>query len=265
MKIPIYQVDAFTDRLFGGNPAAVCPLETWLEVEKMEAIAAENNLSETAFFVKEGDGYRIRWFTPAVEIDLCGHATLASAHVIFNHLGFSRDMIKFQSEQSGELRVTRSGDLLTLDFPASKPEPVEMLPCQLKNALKKEPAALYSSRDLLALYETEEDILGIEPDFEALIEVLHTADCHGMIVTAPGKESDFVSRFFAPLAGVNEDPVTGSAHTILVPFWAERLGKEKLHAYQVSRRRGELFCELKGDRVLIGGRAVTYLKGEIEV
>jgi len=265
MKMPIYQVDAFTDRLFGGNPAAVCPLEEWLEVGKMQAIAAENNLSETAFFVKSGDGFEIRWFTPAVEIDLCGHATLASAHVIFNHTGFSGDMITFQSGQSGELRVTRSGDLLILDFPSNKPEPVEMLPCQLKNGLGKEPAALYSARDLLALYENEEDILSIEPDFEALSEVLNTADCLGMIVTAPGRESDFVSRFFAPLAGINEDPVTGSAHTILVPFWAERLGKKKMHAFQVSRRRGELFCELMGDRVLIGGKAVTYLKGEIDV
>jgi PhzF family phenazine biosynthesis protein len=265
MKIPIYQVDAFTDRLFGGNPAAVCPLDEWPEVDTMQAIAAENNLSETAFFVKKGDRYGIRWFTPAVEIDLCGHATLASAHVIFEHLGFSGNLITFQSEQSGELRVTKNGELLTLDFPAKKHETIEMLPCQLKNALGKEPAALYSSRDLLALYETEEDILGIEPDFEALSDVLHTADCLGMIITAPGKNSDFVSRFFAPLAGINEDPVTGSAHTLLIPFWAERLGKEKMHAYQVSRRRGELFCELKGDRVLIGGKAVTYLKGEIEI
>lgn len=265
MRIPIYQVDAFTDRLFGGNPAAVCPLEEWLDVDTMKAIAAENNLSETAFFVKKGDRFEIRWFTPAVEIDLCGHATLASAHVIFNHLGFSGEMITFHSQHSGELRVTKKGDLLVLDFPAREYEPIEMLPCQLKNALGKEPTALYNSWDLLALYETEEDILGIEPDFEALSEVLHTVDCLGIIVTAPGKDSDFVSRFFAPLAGVNEDPVTGSAHTILIPFWAERLGKEKFHAYQVSSRRGELFCELKGDRVLIGGKAVTYLKGEIEI
>ncbi len=264
MKIPIYQVDAFTDKLFGGNPAAVCPLEEWLDTEVMQGIALENNLSETAFFVKHGDGYDIRWFTPTVEVGLCGHATLASAHVIFNYLDFEGDLIKFKSK-SGELRVTRGGDLLTLDFPASKPEAIEGAPCELKEALKAEPLGLYKSRDLVAVYDSEEDVLAIEPDFEALSEVLSSLSCLGMIVTAPGKESDFVSRFFAPLAGINEDPVTGSAHTTLIPFWAERLNKTKLHAFQVSRRRGELFCELSGDRVLIAGKAVTFFKGEIEI
>ena len=263
MKIPIYQVDAFTGQLFSGNPAAVCPLEQWLDKQSMQNIAAENNLSETAFFVKKGEGFEIRWFTPTIEVDLCGHATLASAHVIFNYLDFKAEVIKFQSK-SGELRVTRSGDLLTLDFPATKPEPME-IPCQLTEALNATPRAIYRSRDLLALFEKEEDIVSMRPDFGILLDVLTSQDCLGMIVTAPGNQSDFVSRFFAPPAGIDEDPVTGSAHTTLTPFWAERLDKKSLHAYQVSQRKGELFCELAGDRALISGKAVTYLKGEIEI
>lgn len=263
MNIPLYQVDAFTDHLFGGNPAAVCPLEEWLDKQTMQNIAAENNLSETAFFVKKGEGFEIRWFTPTVEVDLCGHATLASAHVIFNFLDFKGEVIKFQS-QSGELRVTRSGDLLTLDFPSDKSEPME-IPGQLAEALNAAPGAVYRSRELLVLFEKEEDIVSISPDFSLLSDVLTSLDHTGMIVTAPGEQSDFVSRFFAPPEGIDEDPVTGSAHTILAPFWAERLDKKSLHAYQLSRRKGELFCELAGDRVLISGKAVTYLKGEIEI
>ncbi|UCH94012.1 MAG: PhzF family phenazine biosynthesis protein [Candidatus Aminicenantes bacterium] len=263
MKIPIFQVDAFTGKLFGGNPAAVCPLEQWLDETAMQNIAAENNLSETAFFVKKGEGFEIRWFTPTVEVDLCGHATLASAHVIFNYFDFKGKVITFQSK-SGELRVTQSGDLLTLDFPATKPEPME-IPFQLTEALNAVPRAVYRSRDLLALFEKEEDIVSIRPNFGLLLDVLTSQDCLGMIVTAPGEQSDFVSRFFAPPAGIDEDPVTGSAHTTLTPFWAERLHKKSLHAYQLSQRKGELFCELAGDRVLISGKAVTYLKGEIEI
>jgi PhzF family phenazine biosynthesis protein len=263
MKLPIYQVDAFTDRLFGGNPAAVCPLEQWPDDQTMQNIAAENNLSETAFFVKKGEGFEIRWFTPAIEVDLCGHATLASAHVIFNYLDFKGEVIKFQS-QSGELRVTRASDLLTLDFPVTKPEPIE-IPCQLTEALNATPGAVYRSRDLLALFEKEEDIVSMRPDFGLLLDILTSQDCLGMIVTAPGNQSDFVSRFFAPPAGIDEDPVTGSAHTTLTPFWAERLDKKSLHTFQLSQRKGELFCELAGDRVLISGKAVTYLKGEIEI
>jgi PhzF family phenazine biosynthesis protein len=263
MKIPMYQVDAFTGQLFGGNPAAVCPLEQWPDKRTMQNIAAENNLSETAFFVKKGEGFEIRWFTPAIEVDLCGHATLASAHVIFNYLDFKAEVIKFQS-QSGELRVTRSGDLLTLDFPATKPEPIE-IPCQLTEALNATPKAIYRSRDLLALFEKEEDIVSMRPDFGLLLDVLTSQDCLGMIITAPGHRSDFVSRFFAPPAGIDEDPATGSAHTTLTPFWAERLDKKSLHTFQVSQRKGELFCELSGDRVLISGKAITYLKGEIEI
>ncbi len=263
MTIPLYQVDAFTDHLFRGNPAAVCPLEEWLDKQTMQNIAAENNLSETAFFVKKGEGFEIRWFTPTVEVDLCGHATLASAHVIFNFLDFKGEVIKFQS-QSGELRVTRSGDLLTLDFPSAKSESME-IPGQLAEALNAAPGAVYRSRELLALFEKEEEIVTMSPNFGLLSDVLTGNDFTGIIVTAPGEQSDFVSRFFAPPEGIDEDPVTGSAHTILAPFWAERLDKKSLHAYQLSRRKGELFCELAGDRVLISGKAVTYLKGEIEI
>ncbi|MCP5102454.1 MAG: PhzF family phenazine biosynthesis protein [bacterium] len=265
MKIPIYQVDAFTEKLFGGNPAAVCPLEEWLPEETMQAIAAENNLSETAFYVKnKKDGFDIRWFTPAIEIDLCGHATLASAHVMFNYYGFKGDTIVFQS-QSGELRVSRSDDLLSLDFPVSDYEAHSRINGEFIDAIGTKPTALYKSRDLLALFDSEEDVLSLVPDFDSLLEILESLDCMGLIATAPGKQSDFVSRFFAPPAGIDEDPVTGSTHTFLTPFWAEKLGKKKLHTFQVSQRRGELFCELAGDRVLISGKAVTYLKGEIEV
>ena len=238
MKIPIYQVDAFTSQLFGGNPAAVCPLEKWLDSQIMQHIAAENNLAETAFYVNEGKGFHIRWFTPAIEIDLCGHATLASAHVIFNHSDFKGDIVTFQS-RSGTLKVSKNAEtgLLILDFPANKPEPVKHIPPRLVEALGLEPMALSKARDLLALYETEEQILAIRPRFDMLSEVLSEIGCLGMIVTAPGKTVDFVSRFFAPLAGINEDPVTGSAHTILIPFWAERLGKKKLHLFSPDLRR----------------------------
>jgi PhzF family phenazine biosynthesis protein len=263
MKIPIYQVDAFTGQLFGGNPAAVCPLEQWPDQQTMQNIAAENNLSETAFFVKKGEGFEIRWFTPTIEVDLCGHATLASAHVIFNYLDFKGKVIKLQSK-SGELRVSRSGDLLTLDFPATKPEPIE-ISRQITDALNAAPGAVYRSNNLLALFEKEQDIVSLRPNLGLLLDVLTSQDCLGMIITAPGNQSDFVSRFFAPPAGIDEDPVTGSAHTTLTPFWAERLDKKSLHAYQLSQRKGELFCELAGDRVMISGKAVTYLKGEIEI
>jgi PhzF family phenazine biosynthesis protein len=259
MKIPIYQVDAFTEKLFGGNPAAVCPLETWLPDRTMQAIGAENNLSETAFFVRAGGSFEIRWFTPEVEVDLCGHATLASGHVIFNHLGHQGSLITFQS-QSGELRVKKVGDLLYLDFPASEPEPFD-ISSELSRGLGRKPSEAFRGRDVLAVFESEEDILSLEPDFAELKKI----ECLGIIVTAPGRRSDFVSRFFAPRAGINEDPVTGSAHTLLVPFWSNRLKKKKFHAFQVSKRGGELFCEDLGARVLIGGRAVTFFSGQIEI
>ncbi len=257
MNIPIYQVDAFTDKLFGGNPAAVCPLEEWLDAELMQRIAAENNLSETGFFVKKENGFELRWFTPAVEVELCGHGTLASAHVIFNHLGYREEQIVF-STPSGELRVTNKKGLLTLDFPSTPPSPAEVKP-ELIQGLGMRPIEVHKSRDYLALYEREDDILSLEPNFE----VLRKLDCLGVIVTAEGKNSDFVSRFFAPAVGINEDPVTGSAHTTLIPFWAARLNKKVLHAYQLSKRKGELFCEDVGKRVKIGGHAVTFFKGEI--
>ncbi|NIM11107.1 MAG: PhzF family phenazine biosynthesis isomerase [Candidatus Aminicenantes bacterium] len=263
MKISIYQIDAFTGRLFGGNPAAVCPLPEWLDPQTMQNIAAENNLSETAFYVKKGDQFEIRWFTPEIEVDLCGHATLASAHVIFNYSDFKGDVIPFQTLRSGELRVSKTNDMLTLDFPATKPEPVP-IPAQLAEALGTPPVEVYKSRDILALFDREEDIVSMKPNFGLLLNLLTGLGCLGMIVTAPGNQSDFVSRFFAPPAGIDEDPVTGSAHTTLTPFWAERLDKPRLHAFQLSRRGGELFCQLSGHRVLISGKAVTYMKGEIE-
>lgn len=259
MKIPIFQVDAFSDSLFGGNPAAVCPLEEWLDPDLMQSIATENNLSETAFFVKKGKIFELRWFTPAVEVELCGHATLASAHVIFNHLEYEGENVIF-STVSGELRVSQAKGRLTLDFPSTPPSAVDA-PGELIRGLGLEPKEVHKSRDYLALFESEADILSIEPDFSLLKKV----DCLGIIITAKGEKCDFVSRFFAPAVGINEDPVTGSAHTTLIPFWAEKLNKNILHAFQLSRRRGELFCELAGDRVKIGGQAVTFLVGEISL
>lgn len=257
MNIPFYQVDAFTDRLFGGNPAAVCPLDAWLDDALMQAIAAENNLSETAFFVEEGGGFHLRWFTPALEVDLCGHATLASAHVLFHHLGYDRDVIRFQT-LSGTLAVEKKGDLLAMDFPASKPVPADA-PQALLDGLRARPVAVLKSRDYVAVFGQQQEVLDIRPDFAALARL----DCLGIMVTAPGDDADFVSRFFAPRAGIPEDPVTGSAHTTLVPYWAERLGKTVLHARQLSGRGGELFCEHRGERVSIAGRAVTYAVGSL--
>lgn len=260
MNLTIYQVDAFTKEVFKGNPAAICPLENWLETELMQKIALENNLSETAFFVKKDDVYEIRWFTPTYEIDLCGHATLASAFVIFEILKLETDKIKFHSHKSGELLVEKNGDRLTLDFPSRPVSPVE-IPEGLIEAIGKEPKEVLKARDYFLVYETEQDVLDIKPDFTKLLKI----DAHGFIVTAKGDNSDFVSRFFAPEVGVFEDPVTGSAHCNLIPFWAERLGKNEMFARQISARGGELFCELKGNRVKIGGNAVLYLKGEIYV
>jgi PhzF family phenazine biosynthesis protein len=259
MNLPIYQIDAFTREPFHGNPAAVVPLEKWLPAETMLAIAAENNLAETAYFVKNGDGYDLRWFTPEVEMDLCGHATLASAFLLRTELGFAGDEIKFNTK-SGELRVKREGDLMVLDFP-SRPAVDAEAPEGLADALGAAPETVFKSRDYLAVYRTEEEVLALRPDFRAITEL----GVHAVIVTAPGETSDFVSRFFAPSVGVDEDPVTGSAHCTLIPYWAERLGKNEIYAKQISARGGELFCELVGDRVKIGGNAVLYLKGEIYV
>lgn len=259
MKLDIYQVDAFTREPFHGNPAAVVPLEAWLPDEMMLDIAAENNLAETAFFVPNGDGFDIRWFTPTFEIDLCGHATVGSAFVLYNELGFAEPVIKFQSK-SGELRVSREGERFVLDFPSRPPVECET-PAGLVEALGATPTTILKSRDYLAVYENEADILALKPDLRAIAGL----DVHAVIVTAPGESSDFVSRFFAPAVGVDEDPVTGSAHCTLTPYWAERLAKNTLFARQVSKRGGEVYCELAGDRVKLGGDAVLYLKGEIYV
>ncbi len=258
MNLTIYQVDAFTKEVFKGNPAAVCPLEAWIDAELMQKIALENNLSETAFFVKSGDVYEIRWFTPTYEIDLCGHATLASAFVIFECLKLEENLVKFYSHKSGELTVGKNGDVLTLDFPSRPVLPVD-IPEGLIEAIGKKPKEILKARDYFLVYENEQEILEIAPNFTKLLEI----DAHGFIVTAKGEDCDFVSRFFAPEVGVFEDPVTGSSHCNLIPFWSERLGKTKMVARQLSARGGELFCELAGERVKIGGNAVLYLKGAI--
>ncbi|WP_342647663.1 PhzF family phenazine biosynthesis protein [Mucilaginibacter sp. CSA2-8R] len=261
MTIPIYQADAFTNQLFGGNPAAVCPLAEWLPDETMQKIAIENNLAETAFFVKTTSGYHLRWFTPEYEIDLCGHATLATAHIIFTELGYTEEAIHFETQKAGTLKVTKNGNLYTLDFPSRPPYPAEMPEGLLEGLENKMPVHVLRSRDYFLVYENEQDIIDMQPNHFLLSKV----DAVGIIITAPGKDVDFVSRFFAPAAGVPEDPVTGSAHCNLIPYWAEKLGKTHLHAYQLSARKGELWCEHKGDRVLMSGEAVTYLKGEIYI
>ncbi|MCY1536091.1 putative isomerase YddE [compost metagenome] len=259
MKFPIYQVDAFTDQLFGGNPAAIVPLSEWLAAPLMQKIAAENNLAETAFFIPRGDDFELRWFTPALEIDLCGHATLAAAHLLFTELGYRKAHIHFHTLKAGILTVSRQDDRYTLDFP-SRPAAACELPEAIRSALGgKAPVATLHARDYLLVYENEADVAAIQPDFSALAK----ASSMGVIVTAKGDHCDFVSRFFIPAAGINEDPVTGSAHCNLIPYWAEKLNKTTLHACQISPRRGELWCSLKADRVLMTGKAVTYLKGEI--
>ncbi len=261
----IYQVDAFSARLFHGNPAAVVPCEAFPTDEVMQQIAAENNLAETAFFSPVSGGvagrYRLRWFTPELEMDLCGHATLASAHVLWTELGETSGTIVFDS-RSGPLPVARKGDLISLDFPA-RPGVPAVVTDALVRALGRPPSAVYRSRDLMCVYENKRDVHELTPDMAALARI----DALGVIVTAPGAGHDFVSRFFAPGAGVPEDPVTGSAHCTLVPYWAGRLGKVDLAAHQVSRRGGELFCRYDeaGGRVHIAGKATTYLRGEIRV
>jgi PhzF family phenazine biosynthesis protein len=260
MRIPLYQIDAFADRLFAGNPAAVCPLDDWLPGDVMQAIAAENNLSETAFFVGEGAAWRLRWFTPTTEIDLCGHATLASAYVIFRFVAPDRTRIRFRTEKAGELVVTRDGELLTLDFP-SRPPAACAAPPALGAALGRVPASVAAARDFVAVYDDTDQIAGLSPDFAALAKL-----GRAVIVTAPGNgEVDFVSRFFAPALGVDEDPATGSAHCSLTPYWAERLGKTRLSARQLSRRGGSLYCTLRGNRVEIAGGATLYLTGAIVI
>ena len=260
MHIPIFQVDAFTSRLFSGNPAAVCPLDSWLSAEMMQSIAAENNLSETAFFVQSDAGYELRWFTPKIEVDLCGHATLAAAHVILNILKPDLDTVSFET-QSGRLSVNRDGELLSMDFPSRASEFVPTLE-SLSNALGKAPSEVHMSRDVLALYEDEVTVRALSPDMAQLAMI---EEGLGVIATAKGDEVDFVSRFFAPKAGIAEDPVTGSAHCTLVPFWSERLGRTKLRARQISERGGELLCELQGERVKLSGQCALYLTGNVQL
>lgn len=262
MNLTIYQVDAFAKQVFAGNPAAVCPLDEWLADDVMQRIALENNLSETAFFVKKNGVYEIRWFTPTIEIDLCGHATLASAFVIFNHTGETESVIKLHSHRSGDLRVEKQGELLILDFPAFDLTETVILK-DLTEAVGAMPKQVWETQGNMAmlLLESESEVANLAPDFAALSRLKYDE----VIVTARGEDSDFVSRLFAPRIGIPEDPVTGAIHCSLIPYWAEQLGKEKLYARQLSKRGGELFCELNGDRVKIGGNATLFLKGEIYV
>jgi PhzF family phenazine biosynthesis protein len=263
MRLPIYQLDAFTSRLFAGNPAAVVPLEEWPPDATLQAIAAENNLAETAFFVPRGAEWELRWFTPTVEVDLCGHATLAAAAVILRHLAPEAQKVLFRTRKAGILTVARHGDALALDLPARPPEKLPgPAPAALAAALGAVPAEVLVARDYLCVFEKTEEVHNLRPDFAALARL----DRFAAICTAPGiGEFDFVSRFFAPAQGVDEDPVTGSSHSTLVPFWAERLGRTHLRAKQVSARGGELDCALEGDRVVLAGRVAFYLEGGITV
>lgn len=259
--LPIYTVDAFTDHIFGGNPAAVCPLETWLPDAVMQQLATENNLSETAFFVKKDDGsYDIRWFTPEFEIDLAGHPTLATAYVIFNELGYTGDKIIFHTVKSGDLVVTKRDDLLEMNFPARMP-----VACETTEALQKsfsiQPAKILRSRDYFFVYDTEEEVKNAVPDFNWLNKL----DTIGVIITSKGDTADFVSRFFVPNSVIGEDPVTGSAHATLIPYWAKELNKTSLSAIQLSKRQGHLWCQSIGDRVTIAGKAVLYMKGQYRI
>jgi PhzF family phenazine biosynthesis protein len=257
MKIAIFQVDAFTNVAFSGNPAAVCPLDYWLSDEKMQQIAGENNLPETAFFVNRGDYYQIRWFTPQTEVDLCGHATLASAWVIMNKIQPAVDEVIFGSK-GGELIVRREKDLFMMDFPVHHPEACNP-PNNLIKALGQIPLEILASNYYMAVFKSENEIRNLQPYMTLLKEL----DRIGVVVTAPGDKVDFVSRFFAPAVGIPEDPVTGSAHCTLIPYWAEKLGKTRMTAKQVSCRGGDLICEYKKERVVIGGQARLYMEGNI--
>jgi PhzF family phenazine biosynthesis protein len=257
MKISIFQVDAFTNEAFSGNPAAICPLDYWLSDKKMQQIAEENNLSETAFFVNRGDYYQIRWFTPQTEVDLCGHATLASAWVIMNKIQPDTVEIKFGS-RGGELIVRRDDDYYMMDFPVHPPETCSA-PNNLIKALGQNPVEVLASNYYLAVFDSEEEVRNLKPYMTLLKEL----DRIGVVITAPGEEVDFVSRFFAPAVGIPEDPVTGSAHCTLIPYWAEKLSKSRMNAKQVSCRGGDLICENKNDRVVIGGQARLYMEGRI--
>ena len=262
MQYSIFQVDAFTDKVFGGNSAAVCLLDHWLPDVVMQRIAMENSVAETAFFIPLEDSFEIRWFTPEMEMDLCGHATLATAHVIARHLNYSLPDIKFQSI-SGDLSVAVEDELLTLNFPSRKPLPCADIPQIILDAIPVTPVEVLKSRDYVLVFENEEIIRGMKPDQRLLDQI--NLDPGGIVVTAPGRDVDFVSRFFTPQASIFEDPVTGSAHCSLIPYWSERLGKDSMVALQLSERLGKLLCKDLGDRVLISGQAVTYLEGRITI
>jgi len=260
MKLIMYQVDAFADKVFAGNPAAVIPLEKWIGDELMQQIAMENNLAETVFFVARDSHFDIRWFTPELEINLCGHATLASAYVLYKFLGYKKPAITFHSK-SGPLYVSREDEIIKLDFPSWKPERIDEYPEELLTSLgNPDIVSVYKYRDFLVELNNEEAVRNCKPDFTLMKRA------GGMvIITAPGREVDFVSRFFAPTAGIDEDPVTGSAHSQLIPFWNYKLGKNVMQAKQLSKRGGNLYCEQKGDRVIMGGQCVFYMKGEINI
>lgn len=260
MEIPYFHIDAFTTKAGHGNPAGVCILDNWIDDEIMQTIASENNLSETAFLVENGSIYEIRWFTPTSEINLCGHATLASGFVLFNYISHELSKISFKSHLSGELSVTKNDELFILNFPAILGTPCEP-PSDLIKAFGEVPKETLKADDYLVVFENENQISSINPNFELLSQI----DCRGVIITAKGTTSDFVSRFFCPKFGINEDPVTGSSHCTLVPYWQEKLKKDKLHAVQLSPRGGELYCETHENRVNIGGHAVCYMQGKISI
>jgi len=257
LELRQFQVDAFAHRAFEGNPAAVCPLDEWLPDTLLQSIAAENNLSETAFFVPSGSDFHLRWFTPVTEIDLCGHATLASAHVLFEALGYQRAHVRFET-RSGLLTVGRDGDAYAMDFPAQPPQACAP-PAGLKEGLGASPLEVLASQDYMAVFHSEAQVRSLTPDYS----ILRALDLRGVIATAPGDNVDFVSRFFAPGAGIDEDPVTGSAHCALAPYWSERLGRQRLQARQVSARGGRLECEVNGARVILKGGAVTFMQGQV--
>jgi PhzF family phenazine biosynthesis protein len=261
MKLSLYQVDAFTDRIFGGNPASVCILNEWLPDNLLQSIAAENNQAETAFIVGTSDKYDIRWFTPIVEVDLCGHATLAAAHVLFHEMNLNGNIVHFYSHRSGILPVVKQSELLTLDFPTDVFSPIDTPEVLIKGISIMPLEAYRGKTDYLAIVASEQDITNIQPDLDAIAQL----GGRGLIVSAKGDNCDFVSRFFAPQSGINEDPVTGSAHTTLTKYWYEKLGKRVMHAEQLSKRKGYLQCVYNGDRVNISGKACTYLEGVINI